>query len=436
MRPSRLFVWLCVAALMAAIVAISAPWLGADWALAPMGLLIAVLMIDWLFSIRPRALNLNSALEREVFCAESVDLDLTVTARGGRQLPPKLRGKIEWPDGLTGEDEFAFQLVGDRMECALAVHGRRRGQWDIQNLWLCWTSPFGLIDFLPRLDLNKQLAVVPNIRPVTSGEIDLHLRSNHFGARQTPWRGEGSDFHQLTDYVRGMDPRSIDWKHSARHQKMVAKETRAERNHQIILALDNGRLMREEIDGVSRIDHTIHAALALTWAGLQSGDLVGLFAFDERPRLFVPSAGGRQTFSRLRSSMADLDYKSVETNFTLALSHLHQRLSKRSLVVVCSDFVDPMSAELLVEHVAILSRHHVVVFVSLRDPILQELAGTNSAAMDDVARSVSATDLLQERRNVLDHMSSMGIHVIEADPGKVTPQLVSTYLNIKSRGMI
>ena len=134
--------------------------------------------------------------------------------------------------------------------------------------------------------------------------------------------------------------------------------------------------------------------------------------------------------------MADLDYKSVETNFTLALSHLHQRLSKRSLVVVCSDFVDPMSAELLVEHVAILSRHHVVVFVSLRDPILQELAGTNSAAMDDVARSVSATDLLLERRNVLDHMPSMGIHVIEADPGNVTPQLVSTYLNIKSRGMI
>ena len=125
MRPSRLFVWLCVAALMAAIVAISAPWLGADWALAPMGLLIAVLMIDWLFSIRPRALNLNSALEREVFCAESVDLDLTVTARGGRQLPPKLRGKIEWPDGLTGEDEFAFQFVGDRMECALGGRTQR-----------------------------------------------------------------------------------------------------------------------------------------------------------------------------------------------------------------------------------------------------------------------------------------------------------------------
>ena len=43
---------------------------------------------------------------------------------------------------------------------------------------------------------------------------------------------------------------------------------RAERNNNIVLALDNGHLMREEIDGLSKIDHMIRSALALGWAGI------------------------------------------------------------------------------------------------------------------------------------------------------------------------
>merc|ERR1711965_1108868 len=92
---------------------------------------------------------------------------------------------------------------------------------------------------------------------------------------------------------------------------------------------------------------------------------------------------GRRAFAQLRSHTAALDYRLVETNHTLALSHLHQRLSRRSLVVVFSDFVDTTTAELLIENVQMLNRHHVVVFVSLRDPLLAAYhhKSVNSLAM-------------------------------------------------------
>ena len=43
-----------------------------------------------------------------------------------------------------------------------------------------------------------------------------------------------------------MDPRGIDWKHSARHRSLLAKETRAERNHSVLFALDNEGAVRDQ----------------------------------------------------------------------------------------------------------------------------------------------------------------------------------------------
>jgi hypothetical protein len=99
--------------------------------------------------------------------------------------------------------------------------------------------------------------------------------------------GEGSEFHQLRDFVPGMDVKTIDWKRSARRRALVAKEQRAERNHHVIVALDNGYLMREEIAGLPKIDHAITAALATAWAAAIGGDLVGFYSYDVRPRDFA-----------------------------------------------------------------------------------------------------------------------------------------------------
>ena len=95
--------------------------------------------------------------------------------------------------------------------------------------------------------LNHSLSVVPDISPILSGQINTRMLPLMAGQKDMQLRGEGSEFHQLRDYVAGMDPRSIDWKRSARMRSLVARETRAEKNHQIMLCLDSGHLMTERL---------------------------------------------------------------------------------------------------------------------------------------------------------------------------------------------
>ena len=401
--------------------------------------IVAVLVVaDVVLTPRRRRFVLEAPATRELFVGETAELEFRLRpAREGRgPAPGSAMARIAWPSGLDGPPQFVLQPGAGDSRATVTVRAGRRGHFPIDEVAVLRSSRLKLVDLVAAYPCSTRLVVVPNVRAITSGEIDVQIATEAFGSRASLMRGEGSEFHQLRDFVSGMDSRTIDYKRSARHGALVAREMRAEKNHNVVLALDNGHLMREEIAGLPKIDHMINSALALGWAGIQGGDLVGLYAFDARPRLYLPPRGGRPAFAQLRSKAADLSYRAIETNHTLAMTHLGQKLSRRCLVVVFSDFVDTTTAELLVENVEVLNRHHVVAFVSIRDPLLQAYQRRAAGDLGEVAAAVAAAGLDRERRLVLDRLARLGVFVVDGEPGGITARLVSTYLNIKARELI
>ncbi|MEM1005889.1 MAG: DUF58 domain-containing protein, partial [Pseudomonadota bacterium] len=160
------------------------------------------------------------------------------------------------------------------------------------------------------------------------------------------------------------------------------------------------------------------------------------YAYDAKPRLFLPPEPGRAAFTRLRSRTAELRYESIETNHTLAMTELNARTPKRSLIIVFSDFVDTTSAELMVENIGVLAKRHLIVFVALRDPILETQVNAAPGDMNDVAETVATGQLLRERRLVLERLQQIGVTVIDTQPDEISTRLISTYLEIKAREMI
>lgn len=312
----------------------------------------------------------------------------------------------------------------------------RRGRFSVSELVLKWRSRLGLFEIIGRWPLALQIAVLPDIRPVLTGTIQTNMLPLMEGQKDMRLVGEGSEFHQLRDFVPGMDPRAIDWKRSARARSLVARETRVERNHQIVLCLDAGRLMAEEVGGVPKLDRAVNAALALAWAGGLGGDLVGLYSYDSQPRLYIPPMPGRAAFSRLKAASADLAPATVESNPTLALTHLAGRLARRSLIVVFSDFVDSTTAELLVENLGLLARRHLILHVALRDPALEAIAHPDPITLDSVALAVSASQIARERQLVLDRLARLGVLCLDTEPEKLSAALVSRYIEIKARELI
>lgn len=397
------------------------PWLGLAVAAA------GDIALSWQ---RRRALDTEMA--EEVFVGETTRLSLALPVH-----QDGLSARLIWPEGLSGPREISFgQAAGGGAIAMADVRAVRRGVWKFSDLWLRWQSKLGLFEFVPRLAFAHEVRVIPNIRPIQSGAITTKVQSTLFGVKENRAIGDGSEFHQLREFVQGMDVKSIDWKRSARRRSLVSKDVRAERNHHVIIALDNGYLMREEIAGLPKIDHAVNAALATAWAANIGGDLVGYFSYDVRPRTFSAPQPGRTAFARMRRWTAELEYVSRETNHTLALTELNARTPKRSLIVVFTDFIDTTSAELLVENIGILAKRHAMIFVAIRDPDLETLVSRPPDDLDAAARIVAANQSLSERRLVLERLNRMGVTVVDALPNAVTAQVISAYLTIKAREMV
>ena len=285
-----------------------------------------------------------------------------------------------------------------------------------------------------RVVLDLVIPVHPNIHAVSRNAI-RHFSSASLeqGVRVERYRGDGSEFDHLQKFMPGFDIRSIDWKVSARHGKLMSRQYRAERNRQVIVAVDSGRLMSEVVEGLPRLDHAITAALSLAFVSLHVGDWVGLVSFDDRLRHWCSPVKGREGIQRLNDMAARIEYSNRETNFTLGLMELMRRQRRRALVVVMTDFVDTITAELMKENLVRVAQRHLVLFVSLRDTLVQELAHERPVDLEVLHRAMVAHHLLDERRKVIRSLRRLGIRCIDGRPDDVAMDLVNRYLDLKRK---
>ncbi|HWE73918.1 MAG TPA: DUF58 domain-containing protein [Stellaceae bacterium] len=399
-------------------------------------LILALTLLDLWLALPARLLTVELNLPERIFIGESGAITVSLAARGLRRMMPiellaELRGEIDPPLLVT-----AALPAGETLRVPLTITPRRRGKVAIDRLWLRWRGPLSLVAVTKIVPVGRDMDAVPNVRSVRNAALQFFTQEAIYGVKAQRHRGDGTEFSALREYVPGYDSRFIDWKHSARHHKLLCKEFDTERNHQIILAFDTGYLMSEPVDGIPRLDHAIAAGLLLAYVSMHSGDLVGTFAFDATVRQYYAPIQGIAKFPRLQHATAELDYRHEETNFTLGLAELGARLRRRALVVVFTEFVDTVTAELLVESLQRIAGRHVVVFVTLRDSLLQRLVGAPPVRFANVAEAVLAHDFLQERQIVFEKLSRLGVHCLDVSSGGVSTALINRYLHIKERGLL
>jgi len=341
---------------------------------------------------------------------------------------------------LEGNDRLTITprrltLASDtnRMSAAFILAPLRRGEGRLERLWLRWTGPLGLTWVQHVHAIARTVPVIPDVESVREEAVRLFERNNDSGLQVRLDRGRGSEFHALRDFQPGLDPRQMDWKTSARHNKPVVKEFRVEQNQHIVAVLDTGRLMSEPLAGQPRLDRALHAILLLAFVGLKLGDRFRLFAFDSRLRLKSGSVSGVRAFPALQRLAAGLDYSSEETNFTLGLTQLAGDIEHRSVIILFSDFSDTTSAELMLENIAQLLKRHIVLFVVFRDEELESLRRAEPATARDASCSVIADMLLKERDLVLARLRQLGVEIIDAPVARIGAGVISTYLALKQR---
>ncbi len=398
-------------------------------------LVLALLFADAVMALPDNRLHADLRAPARLAVGETGEARLVISAESYPR-PVRIEALLEQVGEADQPEPAAGMVREGKLELRLAVTPRRRGRVRLAALWLRRTGPLGFVSLRRRQPLDLAIDAVPDVHGIHETALRFFADDAVYGLKSQRMRGEGTEFETLCEYMPGMDHRFMDWKRSARHRKLLCREFRRERNHPVVFGFDTGHLMLESINGVPRLDHAIRAGLLLGWISLHSGDLIGGCGFAARFRNFLKPGRGMPYFAQFQRFTAGLEYRTEETNFTLGLAELEARLQRRSLVVLFTEFVDTISAELLLESLQRMIRRHVVVFVTMRDPLTARLRDAEPKDFTDAAQAVIADGFLRERSIVLERSARLGVHCLDVPAEEVSGAVLNKYLMIKQRGLL
>ncbi|MBX3474078.1 MAG: DUF58 domain-containing protein [Planctomycetes bacterium] len=419
-----------------ALVALADESLFRPWLTAAI-LATAALVIDALLIPRGAVLGLVRKLPAEVGVGAPMTQTLNLSNLGTARLHGQLLDIL--PPSFEGERApLSFALAPDEaMAWDASLSATDRGQFSLEHATAVVRGPLRLMRRVIRLSAPATVCAIPGIEVLHSNQLILKAAQDaDAGISRSRGIGRGGEFESLAPYVPGDPPQSVDWKAFARTGQLAVRRYVPERRRNIMLACDAGRLMGARVGGRRKVDLALQALVKVAAAALHRGDLVGLMIFDGSIRAMVPPRGGGGQLARIVRASLGVSSAHTETAFTSAFVHMNHALSRRSLVVLATDFDNVASGWELQRNLAQIGRRHFALVAAMRDPVYHEILRRPVTGTPDAYRQLAALTLMEERQEILNRIHATGVYLVDAEPAELDVPLLNLYGRIVAGGKL
>ncbi len=396
------------------------------------GAVLALMFWDG-FRVKAR----RATITRDPLHRLSIGRDNPISLHGESATPVRLRLFDNYPTAFDGTSmPLEISLSGKESETiAFTVNPKQRGEYPWGDLQIQQRSPLGLAWADWTVPAAETVAVYPDLIGLNQLSVKLALQATGT-LKQKRRMGVGTEFAELREYGTGDDLRFVDWKATARLSQPLVRVLEPEREQMLLILLDRGRLMTAQVQGLTRFDWGMNAALSLALAGVSRGDRVGLGVFDRTLHTWIPPKGGRANFQQMIERLTPIEPVLEESDYLAAATYAAQQQHRRSLVVIITDIVDDTASAELLSALARLRPRHLPFCITLRDPAIDRQAHQPTAEVDAAYQRAVALDLLSQRETAFARLKRRGVLVLDAPAHQISEPLVESYLRIKSQGKL
>jgi uncharacterized protein (DUF58 family) len=329
-----------------------------------------------------------------------------------------------------------------------------RGSWEFPGLELLLSSPlrfWRLKCFHPLVSRGR---TYPDFKKMAGRALEGTLERT--GLNTIRKRGQGMEFQSLREYQQGDSVRAIDWRATARRQKVIIREYQEEQDQQVLFLLDSGYRLhrREEIRAAepersdparlhetpgrslirTQFDDALEAVMLLSYVALKHGDAVaaGVFGAEDR---WLPPRKGLSALTGLMNSLYDLKSAPVPSSPFSVLETALNRLNRRSFIILISNFREE-DGESLSWILPRIEKRHLLLVVSLREGEVEGLALRRPGTEEEELESAAAFAYLASRRQLYKTWEHMGLLTLESAPADLSSSLINSYLQVKRSGRL
>jgi uncharacterized protein (DUF58 family) len=379
---------------------------------------------------RAPAIDVRRTIPERAILGRDATIVVTLRNPGPRDVDVEVVDELPADVAATEPRHANVRITADAtIELREPIRPAVRGDLRLGPVIVLERSPLGLWRRRRVVATDEVLRVYPDASRYVRTES---LRPNRIlallGARPARERGAGMEFESLRDYVVGDDVRRIDWAASARRGRLVTRLYQHERNRTVLIALDASRLMATVVDGRTKLDHAVEAALVLAYGAVTAGDRVGMLVFDDRVRAALEPAP-RRHLGAFVDVLRTVQPRPVEADY-VALARRVAAQRRSALVIVLSDFVEADTAT-LVEPLVMLARRHRILFAAIRDRLFATLTPAPEEGALAPYRRLVLDELLVEREATLARLRRAGVEALDVAPERITAPVLNAYLAMR-----
>ncbi len=403
------------------------------------GYAFIVLILAWLGDryltlkqppIRARRAFANPCYQNQEFIVEII---LTNPGRGVMVLikdEPPFVAKARQYQGVIGlpphgEGLFSYPMIAPM-----------RGVFDFGDLNLRINGRLQLFTYQFKIPLLEKLKVYPDLEKLFSQSLGQLADNAELGRHPMRRIGSGGELAELREYTPGDDYRRINWKVTAHRGKPVINQFEPEKDQNVFLILDTGRVLFDQITSeASRLDHILDSAILLAYNIQEYGDMVGALSFNNRIEHFLPVGKGKAHIQTFINEFYTAQAEMVESDYRNAFNFLQEKLNKRSLIFIYTDLLDNESSKELIQYLQVFSRRHLVTCVLSRQKSLNRLADLPLTDGRSAYLKGTALELLKERALTVKCLGNYGIQVMEVDPTTIRQSVIEHYNDLKRKGL-
>jgi uncharacterized protein (DUF58 family) len=223
------------------------------------------------------------------------------------------------------------------------------------------------------------------ISKLNSLELKARLVVEGFmvGLHRSPYHGFSVEFSEHRAYMQGDNLKDVDWKVFGKTEKYFIKQYEEETNLRSYVFLDTSNSMAYSSGNyLSKLDYSLTLVAALSYLMIHQQDAVGLTLYSERINKFLPPKSSRAYLQEILKSLTTVA-ASEKTNTAASLNLAAEKIKRRGLVIIISDFFDDIDSVLKALKHFSYKKDEVIVFQVL-DPMEKSFAFGKDAIFKDL----------------------------------------------------
>jgi uncharacterized protein (DUF58 family) len=311
----------------------------------------------------------------------------------------------------------------------------KRGVYSFGHINVFASTKIGLISRRFKAGTPCNVKVYPSY--ILLKEYELLASTNLLkqqGNKKIRKIGQQLEPDQIKDYVKGDDYRIINWKATARRSKLMVNVFQEERAQNIYCLIDKGRTMQSAFNGMTLLDYSINASLALAYVAMLKGDKAGLLTFERTFDTMIPASRNPKQMHLILDALYAQKTTFAESDFQSLYQQTDKQIKNRSLLLVFTNFdsVPAMQRQLL--YLSLMAKRHTVLVVFFENAELQALSKTQPANKEEAYETVIAENLEYEKMLIVQKLRQHNILSLLTHPNDLTVNVLNKYLDIKARG--